>query len=253
MESFIAYHKIAEYYDEFQNAEDTAQIVEQIKKAVNLYAPQQNHLQMTDLGCGTGEYAIPLCRAGFQIEAVDISKEMLHVLADKIELLKPQEQQRIRLHLQDLTMFQTDLEQDLIICMTDTLNHLERTELDLFFTRLPENLKEQGLFIFDLLRLDYLMEERGNQTIFAEFGADTEAPEMSFVWENQWIPEEQTAISNFTFFEKDQSGRYRRSIDQTIEYYYSAEQIAQLLPERFILRQKIEYPERILFVYQQNI
>jgi SAM-dependent methyltransferase len=74
-----------------------------------------------DLGSGSGFQAVPLARAGFHVHAVDLSHELLDELATHAAGLP------IDTHEQDLAGFMSsfDGKADLIVCMGDTLTHLE--------------------------------------------------------------------------------------------------------------------------------
>ena len=98
--------------------------------------------------------------------------------------------------------------------MTDTLNHLDSVQLNKAFLTAGKNIRPGGLFFFDLLKYEFFATERGDQTIFVELGSDNVDPEMSMIWENEWLAEDKLAISNFTFFEKDENNKYKRTTDQ---------------------------------------
>jgi len=74
-----------------------------------------------DLGCGSGFQAIPLARAGFRVRAVDLSHELLDELKTHAAGLP------IEIYEQDLSGFMSSFNEraELIVCMGDTLTHLE--------------------------------------------------------------------------------------------------------------------------------
>ncbi len=76
-----------------------------------------------DLGAGFGMHAVPLARAGWRVVAVDSSQLLLGELATSAAGL------RVSTHVGDLLSFDEALaageHADLVLCMGDTLTHLE--------------------------------------------------------------------------------------------------------------------------------
>lgn len=97
-----------------------------------------------DLGAGCGFQSIPLARAGFRVTAIDIDAKLLGEL---------------QIHCGDLPVvnIQDDLmnfgnhvknNAELIVCMTDTLLHLESKEnVDALFTKVYDALEPGGRFV----------------------------------------------------------------------------------------------------------
>jgi len=77
-----------------------------------------------DLGAGFGMHAIPLARAGYEVVALDTSRELLDVLRAKSTGLA------IRAVEADLLDFRghVSTSASLIVCLGDTLTHLESTD-----------------------------------------------------------------------------------------------------------------------------
>jgi SAM-dependent methyltransferase len=77
-----------------------------------------------DLGAGFGMHAIPLARAGYDVVALDTSRELLDVLLANSEGLA------IRTVEADLLDFRRHVSAaaSLIVCLGDTLTHLESTD-----------------------------------------------------------------------------------------------------------------------------
>ena len=77
-----------------------------------------------DLGAGFGMHAIPLARAGYEVVALDTSRELLDVLRANSAALA------IRTVEADLLDFRRHVPTaaSLIVCLGDTLTHLESTD-----------------------------------------------------------------------------------------------------------------------------
>ncbi len=72
-----------------------------------------------DLGCGSGFQSVALSRLGFSVVAVDTSPELLDELKTREAAV-----QTFQRDLRDLS-FARDLRPELIVCMGDTLTHLD--------------------------------------------------------------------------------------------------------------------------------
>src|SRR5688572_10989815 len=77
-----------------------------------------------DLGAGFGMHAIPLARAGYRVLAIDSSAELLNELRAGVGVLP------IDVVTDDLLAFRRHVREQpqLIVCMGDTLTHLENVE-----------------------------------------------------------------------------------------------------------------------------
>ena len=213
-----SYNLLAKYYDEFQSDQYNQVLLDQIVNAINNFLElNKQKLKIADLGCGTGIFSLKLADMNFSVTALDLSTQMLEILKSKATQLSLQAQANLIIIKADITKYTFEEKQDVLLAMTDTLNHLEQNQLSNFFEKAKLNLKSNGLLVFDLLKLDYLVKKRGNNTIFVELdefisndlqtnsnmAADTnDDPIMSMVWENTWLEAEQIAVSDFTFFEK---------------------------------------------------
>lgn len=282
---FTPYQLLAKYYDEFQSPEDSQAQIETvtnyIRKHLASYS-EPSRIKLADLGCGTGIFAIALADQGYQVQALDLSQEMLDIVDQKKAQLKPSSQANLTTHLADITLHTFPRKQDVLLALTDTLNHLNHLQLISFFLTAEDNLGPGGLFFFDLIKRDFLAEERGDHTLFVELdelisdlSPDTDLaqepisidskdrdsneasilplPKVSMIWENSWLEEEEIAVSDLTFFELDPAtGFYRRSIDQVVEYYHDFDLIMPVLEEGFDLIEVKDYPDRKLFVAKRK-
>ncbi|MGD8640910.1 MAG: class I SAM-dependent methyltransferase [Gammaproteobacteria bacterium] len=97
-----------------------------------------------DLGAGCGFQSIPLAKAGFSVTAVDTDGKLLQELADHSY------QFDIKLVQDDMINFDNyvDSQVELIVCMTDTLLHLDdRDAVATLFDKVYPALETGGKFI----------------------------------------------------------------------------------------------------------
>jgi SAM-dependent methyltransferase len=109
-----------------------------------------------DLGCGSGFQSIPLAQIGFNVTSIDLSPKLLAELSNnKGDLL-------INTINDDLNNFHLYCTEDveLIVCMGDTLTHLETKEdVNQLFEGIYNHLEKEGKFILTYRDLSFELEE----------------------------------------------------------------------------------------------
>jgi SAM-dependent methyltransferase len=109
-----------------------------------------------DLGAGCGFQAIPLARAGFDVTAIDLDPELLD------ELERHRDETAVRVVADDLMHFDAYLQGpvELIVCMTDTLLHLDSPEhVGTLIEKVSAALEPGGRFIATFRDLSSPLEE----------------------------------------------------------------------------------------------
>lgn len=97
-----------------------------------------------DLGAGFGMHSIPLAQGGYRVVAIDSSPHLLRILAARSEALP------IRRVVADLTTFPEwlDTPPGVIVCMGDTLTHLEHhDQVDQLIADVGDLLAPGGRFV----------------------------------------------------------------------------------------------------------
>lgn len=229
-----SYDVLARYYDDFQSKETLLALRDFILEAMSSFLEDSKAdapILLGDLGCGSGSLVLALSEhleQSIKITAIDLSDAMLAECSKKALGLGDLEE-RVRFVQADMCQYEFSETQDVLLAMTDSLNHLSAERMVDLFSLAAENLRSGGLFIFDLLKQDFLTQERGSRCFFAELAEVAGEPKLSMVWENEWIEEETMAISHLTFFELQMhSGLYLRSTDEIIEYYHDLNSVENL-------------------------
>jgi SAM-dependent methyltransferase len=157
------YAGFARFYDRIMG--DRTEEIGRIQAYISGHLPGARSL--LELGCGTGALLAGLS-PGLSVTGIDRSTEMLALAAQTVPAA--------RLVPGDMTAFSLPQRFDVIICMFDTLNHVQSFAGWLtLFSCVHEHLADGGLFIFDvntagrLGRLDgappYLDEFDGNVVV----------------------------------------------------------------------------------------
>ncbi len=129
----------AEYYDIILGKKkflESSKFVERILKRNKIRS-------ILEVGCGSGLYLFSLKKAGFDIEGLDISKEMLDIARKN----KP----KVRLYLKDMSNFKINKRYDAILCLNSSLILLPNFKLiEKTIRNISKHLSNGGLFLIDL-------------------------------------------------------------------------------------------------------
>ncbi len=137
----MSYEHFYQFYDQLMNDVNYKDYLQLVKS----YA--KNKDAILDIGCGTGNVLVPLLEAGYYVDGLDISDEMLSVTKEKCE------SKNLKAYL-----FQDDMKDiaiknsyNIIISFLDTINYLKtKKDLKEAFTNIYGALKADGIFIFDV-------------------------------------------------------------------------------------------------------
>ncbi|HTZ91201.1 MAG TPA: class I SAM-dependent methyltransferase [Streptosporangiaceae bacterium] len=235
------YTGFAQFYDRIMG--DRSEEIDRLQAYISRHLPGARSL--LELGCGTGALLAGLA-PGLSVTGVDRSADMLAIAAETVPAA--------RLVQADMTAFSLPDRFDVIICMFDTLNHVQSFAGWLtLFSCVHEHLADGGLFIFDvntagrLLRLDsappYLDEFDGNVVVMTVRSA---ADSLS-LW--------QTRI-----FERQHGDFYRLHDERIYELGVPLGHIRSALAGRFELLEEAsldgspvsDESDRIFFVYRHR-
>ncbi len=150
-----------------------------------------------DLGAGSGFQSIPLAEVGFDVLALDTNQLLLTELREKAKNLPIE---TVRDNMLNFVEY-SPAEIEIIVCMGDTLTHLQRPEeIQLLFGRSYRALEHDGIFILsfrdmtkELTGLDRFLPVRSDANIIFTCFLEYEIQQVKvhdIVYEkvdNQWI------------------------------------------------------------------
>ena len=160
--------------------------------------------KLAELGCGTGTMSQLLAEDGFRVTGLDLSQDMLDVAAQK-SLDAYGDGGQIKYMQADMRDFQLAEKQDVIVSICDSVNYL-LTEEDLYktFVSVRKNLKEKGVFIFDL-KTEYFYEQVLDGRVYKG-----KADGVSYIWNNLYDPE--ARIHKYHLIFKDKHKQIREEL-----------------------------------------
>lgn len=131
-----------------------------IEKNIEFFKTHQIHPYHSkvavDLGAGCSFQSIPLAQLGFSVYALDLDQTLLHKLKEHSDGLSIHAIQDNLLHFTQ----HIDQPVELIVCMTDTLLHLESLQqVQALFHTAIEALEKEGRFILTFRDLSFELSE----------------------------------------------------------------------------------------------
>lgn len=132
----MEYKKFAKYYDKFYQNKNYEKETEFLKNFIN------DNDKILDVGCGTGIHAALLADNGFEVDGLDLNKEMLEIAKTRL---------KTNLYLQNILDIDINQKYNIIISMFAVFNHLKDTdELIRSLMNLKKVLYDDGKIIIDL-------------------------------------------------------------------------------------------------------
>lgn len=145
----------AKIYDEFMKDVDYIGWYKFLRNYI------KNKGNILDLGCGTGNIATLFRKDGFNVYGLDLSKEML-------EIAKMKDDNIIYIN-KDMLEYENKNFFDYIICNFDTVNYLKsEEEFSKFLEISYNNLKKNGILIFDAVDENIIYEIFGENNLFVD-------------------------------------------------------------------------------------
>lgn len=186
-----AYNRFADIYDSLIT-EDVDYSVWQtfiMKKCDEYNIQRRDYL---DLGCGTGNLSLEICKYFTRCWCVDLSEDMLLIAEKKFRDRKI----KARFIRQNMTELNLNSKFDLITSALDCVNYLcSEGELNKLFGRIYEHLSDGGIFIFDI-NSEYKLRNILGENIFT-YNSD----DVVYIWENSILND--ITEMELTFFVKN--------------------------------------------------
>lgn len=151
----LEYKKLPQYFDAWNISNDT-----RAKNAVIEQLLKENDVKtVLDLTCGTGSQVFFLLEHGYQVVGADFSPELLKIARKRARANK------LKVKFIDGDMRKLRVGQfDAAISIFNAVGHLSKTGFNQALKNAAFNLKEGGIFVFDIFNLEAMTEK-----VVAEF------------------------------------------------------------------------------------
>lgn len=206
--------------------------------------------KVLELACGTGRVTIPLAEAGFEVWGIDLSFPMLSILKRKMKELGGESARRMHISQADMADFELRRKFDLIIVpfrAFQALTSEERVRSSL--NHIKNHLKDDGLFIVDVFKPDWRMDESWvNTEEQFDWVKNDEAGGKTIIRTrlrrsidtlNQIIHPE------IIYYIEDPSGARERIAEQlSLKYYYQYQMEVLLVVSGFVIHETFGYYDK---------
>ena len=244
------YHALALVYDICNERAGYEKLSAFICEHLSQY--KENNIVL-DAGCGTGAMSLLLSKKGFDVIGVDISPEMLSQAQQKAY----DANQNILFLLQDLSSLDLYGTVGGIVCLRDTLNHLEPAKLQKALERFALFLEPGGILIFDINT------EYKHRNVLAGNTFVYENSDSMVVWRNAYDEKHSRVELIVDVFCKNEDGSYNRSCDDFFEYNIDEKQLTDMLKSCNMelvevldgdkMGPRVDNSERLLFVFRKAL
>jgi SAM-dependent methyltransferase len=138
----------ARYYNLLYRDKDYAGEATFIQTLLQAHAPETQSI--LELGCGTGNHALLLAKAGYTVHGVDLSSQMLQQASDRVSQLPQELVSKLAFSQGDIRTIRLDRKFDAIVSLFHVISY-QTTNQDLQATlaTAKAHLKPGGVFIFD--------------------------------------------------------------------------------------------------------
>jgi cyclopropane fatty-acyl-phospholipid synthase-like methyltransferase len=212
------YTSLSLFYDAFMQDVDYGAWCDFYEEAFRRFSTDKVE-NLADMGCGTGNITVPMAKRGYSVTALDLSEEMLALAEQKSQ----QEGTDVRFLCSDMRSFNLGFRADAAISSFDCINYLlKATDVEAAFYRAHENIKQGGLFIFDVAT------PHKYKNVLADNSFVFENEDVFMTWENYF--NEKSGICDFylSVFEENGDNYIRRDEHQQ-ERCYTKDTLVSLL------------------------
>lgn len=173
-------------------------------------------ISILETACGTGNLTWRLAKEGYNIIASDISEEMLSYAAQNLAA----NWQKATLIINDMQNISLNHNVDAVICACDGVNYLNGEQIKAFFKAAYDNLKEDGLLLFDISS-EFKYREIVSNNVFCDEDEDS-----AYIWKNTL--NKNTCKMDITIFIKE-NDVFKRFSEQHTHYLHSEKNLTECL------------------------
>ncbi len=146
----IEYFKYPEFFDDHNVFSDT----EATNQALEMLLREYKVRRVLDMTCGTGSQVFFLAEKGYEITGSDFSEPLINIARKKAK----ERNLKIEFIVGDMRSLKCGLF-DAVITIFNSIGHLTKPEFNLTLRNIKNNLKDGGIYIFDIINPKILTKE----------------------------------------------------------------------------------------------
>lgn len=210
------YEDFSYIYDKLSFDLDYESYANNILKLVDQYKIKKEN--MLELAAGSGMLTKYFFDEFENIDALDISPDMLNVFANKYD------NDNINLIYYDMVEFENPGKYDLIVILLDSINYVtDPKDLQKLFDNCYKNLKDEGLLVFDI-NSEYKMTQ-----VFGSNCYVYEYEDIFYTWDNFY--EDDLVDMHLNFFVENEDGSYDRIYEYQQERIYRTNEVTKMVEQ----------------------
>lgn len=210
------YEDFSYIYDKLSFDLDYERYADNILKLAKEYKIKKEN--MLELAAGSGMLTKYFFDEFENIDALDISPDMLNVFANKYD------NDNINLIYYDMVEFENPGKYDLIVILLDSINYVtDPKDLQKLFDNCYKNLKDEGLLVFDI-NSEYKMTQ-----VFGSNCYVYEYEDIFYTWDNFY--EDDLVDMHLNFFVENEDGSYDRIYEYQQERIYRTNEVTKMVEQ----------------------
>lgn len=210
------YEDFSYIYDKLSFDLDYEGYADNILKLAKEYKIKKEN--MLELAAGSGMLTKYFFDEFENIDALDISPDMLNVFANKYD------NDNINLIYYDMVEFENPGKYDLIVILLDSINYVtDPKDLQKLFDNCYKNLKDEGLLVFDI-NSEYKMTQ-----VFGSNCYVYEYEDIFYTWDNFY--EDDLVDMHLNFFVENEDGSYDRIYEYQQERIYRINEVTKMVEQ----------------------
>lgn len=210
------YEDFSYIYDKLSFDLDYEGYADNILKLAKEYKIKKEN--MLELAAGSGMLTKYFFDEFENIDALDISPDMLNVFANKYD------NDNINLIYYDMVEFENPGKYDLIVILLDSINYVtDPKDLQKLFDNCYKNLKDEGILVFDI-NSEYKMTQ-----VFGSNCYVYEYEDIFYTWGNFY--EDDLVDMHLNFFVENEDGSYDRIYEYQQERIYRTNEVTKMVEQ----------------------
>jgi SAM-dependent methyltransferase len=168
-----------------------------------------------ELACGSGRIALPLARAGCEVDAIERSEDMLRVLRHRLQREPADVRERVRGQRGDMTNLEIGRRYPLVLLGATSICLLHTAEERLaMFASVRRHLAEHGRLLFDVADTSPDVLRAQDANVLTMGGTEGDRKRFTLVG-RRWLPDDGVQLVNFYSEVIDGAGATRRFLGST--------------------------------------